>query len=246
MIMDNFHEIAINHISVENVVLGMADNSLYVLLVKRTMTENGVTVSDFRLPGALVKVDEDLDVAAKRVLTELTGPHNLSLIQFKTFGARKQFSTRDYAWLNHYRQVDILSLVSVGYIAMGRIGRKFNLNNAGYHACWIHLNEALKLPLAFDHNTILAEAIEAVRIRAEINPEILFKMLPPKFTALQLRVLYELIYDKRLDVRNFKKKMKQLSYIEPLNEFEQGVSHRAAQFYRFNRVQYRKFRRGTN
>ena len=58
-------------------------------------------------------------------------------------------------------------------------------------------------------------------------------MMPPKFTALQLRRLHEQITGQSIDVRNFAKLVMTKSYIIPLDEFEQNVSHRAARFYRF-------------
>lgn len=237
--------LSVNHMSVDCVVLGLSDSTLYVLLIKRAIEENGEKNYDYKLPGGLIYTDEDLDEAAGRVLQELTGVRNQRMIQFKAFGSRDRISERDALWLKDTLHTDIKSLVTIGYVAMGRIGRKLNLHNAGNEVCWVPVNEALKMNLAFDHNVIIAEALKAVRHNADADPAILYTLLPNKFTALQLRMLYEFIYNKEIDVRNFKKKMMQLAYVEPLDEYEQGVAHRAARFYRFNRVKYKKSRRGT-
>ena len=61
-----------------------------------------------------------------------------------------------------------------------------------------------------------------------------------KFTAFQLRRTYEIIYNKEMDVRNFHKKMSSLEYIVPTDEIETGVAHRAARYYRFDKVKYNK------
>ncbi len=237
--------LSVNHMSVDCVVLGLSDSTLYVLLIKRGINENGNTIYDYKLPGGLIYTDEDLDSAAGRVLQELTGVRNLHMMQFKAFGSRDRISERDHKWLADTLHQEIKSLVTIGYVALGRIGRKLNLHNAGNEVCWVPVNEALKLPLAFDHNAIISEALKAVRHNADADPAILYTLLPGKFTALQLRMLYEFVYNKEIDVRNFKKKMMQLAYIEPLDEYEQGVAHRAARYYRFNRVKYKKSRRGT-
>lgn len=93
-------------------------------------------------------------------------------------------------------------------------------------------------PLAFDHNLIIEEARKAIRREADNNRALLFDLLPKKFTASQLRKLSEIINGKTLDVRNFHKKIAQMPYIVPLDEKQQGVSHRAARFYRFDRKAY--------
>ena len=236
--------LSVNHMSVDCVVFGLSDNTLYVLLIKREVKDEGKVISDYKLPGGLIFTDEDLDDAASRVLQETTGVRNLLMMQFKAFGSRNRISQRDAKWLEQTLDDNIHALVTIGYVAMGRIGRKLNLHNAGNEVCWVPVNEALKRDLAFDHNVIITEALKAVRVHAEADPAILYTLLPHKFTALQLRMLYEFVYNKEIDVRNFKKKMMQLAYVEPLEEYEQGVAHRAARYYRFNRVKYKKSRRG--
>jgi hypothetical protein len=97
--------------------------------------------------------------------------------------------------------------------------------------------------LAFDHNAILDDAMSFFRKMVNYSPMMLFELLPRKFTILQLRTLFELIYQKKLDIRNFQKKLVLMQYVVPLDEFEEGVRHRAARFYRFDKVIYNKSRR---
>ena len=92
--------------------------------------------------------------------------------------------------------------------------------------------------MAFDHNLIIAGAREAIRREVDNNRSLLFDLLPKKFTASQLRLLTEIIYEKPLDVRNFHKKIAQMPYVIPLEEKEQGVAHRAARYYKFDRKVY--------
>ena len=97
--------------------------------------------------------------------------------------------------------------------------------------------------LAFDHNLIIKEAITYVRQYVEFNPSSLFDLLPRKLTASQLRALYELVYDKQYDVRNFHKKIALMEYVVHLEEKQQSFDHRAARFYRYDTKIYNKIRR---
>ena len=76
----------------------------------------------------------------------------------------------------------------------------------------------------------------------DLNPSILFDLIPRKFTASQLRILFELIYGKPIDVRNFHKKILNWSFIVPTEEKQTGVAHRAARYYKFDRKVYNKLR----
>jgi hypothetical protein len=72
---------------------------------------------------------------------------------------------------------------------------------------------------------------------------LLFDLLPRKFTATQLRNLYEVLQRKSIDVRNFHKKLSTLDYVVALDERQQGVAHRAARYYKFDRKIYNKTRK---
>ena len=109
------------------------------------------------------------------------------------------------------------------------------------HDTWIALKDVMTL--AFDHNLIIKEAMTYIRQFVEFNPSMLFELLPRKFTAAQLRTLFELVYDKPVDVRNFHKKIAMMEYVVPLEEKQQGVAHRAARYYKFDKKIYNKVRR---
>ena len=49
-----------------------------------------------------------------------------------------------------------------------------------------------------------------------------------------------------MDVRNFHKKMGSLEYIVQTDEIETGVAHRAARYYRFDKVKYNKLHSNFN
>ena len=194
-----------NHISVDCVVIGFDGEQLKVLLIKRAGEEEGEIFHDMKLPGSLIYMDEDLDEAAKRVLNELTGLKNVNLMQFKAFGSKNRTKDpRDVHWLERAMQSKVERIVTIAYLSLVKIDRALNRDLDNYQASWVAMPDIKAL--AFDHNLIIKEAITYVRQYVEFNPSSLFDLLPRKFTASQLRTLYELVYDKQYDVRNFHEK----------------------------------------
>lgn len=244
-IMQNIEQktpLANNHISVDCVVIGFDGEQLKVLLIKRAGEEEGEIFHDMKLPGSLIYMDEDLDEAAKRVLNELTGLKNVNLMQFKAFGSKNRTKDpRDVHWLERAMQSKVERIVTIAYLSLVKIDRALNRDLDNYQASWVAMPDIKAL--AFDHNLIIKEAITYVRQYVEFNPSSLFDLLPRKFTASQLRTLYELVYDKQYDVRNFHKKIALMEYVVPLEEKQQGVAHRAARYYRFDKKIYNKIRR---
>ncbi len=240
--MEHNMPLANNHISVDCVVIGFDGEQLKVLLVKRTGVEEGEEFHDMKLPGSLIYMDEDLDDAAKRVLGELTGVRSVSLMQFKAFGSKNRTNKpKDMHWLERTMQSKVERIVTIAYLSFVKIRRTPNRGLEHYQACWVALDDVKAL--AFDHNLIIREALVYIRQLVAFNPSLLFELLPHKFTALQLRTLYGLVYGKQVDIRNFHKKMVLMDYVVPLDEREQGVAHRAARYYRFDKKVYNKARR---
>ena len=234
--------LANNHISVDCVVVGFDGDRLKVLLIKRVGDDEGLAFHDMKLPGSLIYKDEDLDGAAMRVLSELTGLKNVDLIQFKAFGSKNRTSNpKDVRWLERAQKAQVESIVTIAYLALVKIDRALSRNLETFQADWVALDDIQDL--TFDHNLIIKEALVYIRQYVESNPAALFELLPRKFTASQLRTLYELIYNKTIDVRNFHKKIALMDYVLPLEERQQGVAHRAARYYRFDKKLYNKTRR---
>ncbi|MCK9159761.1 MAG: NUDIX domain-containing protein [Bacteroidaceae bacterium] len=234
--------LANNHISVDCVVFGFDGQKLKVLLVKRAGEEGGEIYHDMKLPGSLIYMDEDLDEAAERVLYELTGLKDVKMIQFKAFGSKNRTNNpKDVHWLERAQRCRVERIVTVAFIALIKISRRLIKSVDEYQACWVPVDEMKTL--AFDHNVIIDEALNYNRQYLEFNPSALFDMLPNKFTASQLRALYDLIYGVQVDVRNFHKKIALMKYVIPLAEKECDVSHRAARYYKFDRKIYNSLRK---
>ena len=132
---------------------------------------------------------------------------------------------------SHYRQ----------YLSLLKIDQRNRQLTDTYDACWTPVSEVKTL--AFDHIQIFHDALTYIRHYVETNPSVMFDLLPRKFTAAQLRILYQLVYDKEFDIRNFHKKIALMPYVVPMEEKEKGVRHRAARYYKFDRTIYNKLKK---
>lgn len=236
------HQVSPN-ISVDCSLIGFDGEEFRVLLVRQVGASESEQETMYKLPGSLIYVDEDLDEAAKRVLYELTGLKSVPMVQFRAFGSKNRTrNPKDVGWLERFHSLpnQIDRIVTIAYLALLKIDRKYTRLSHKYEASWVPVKDVGEL--AFDHNQILEASLAYVRQYVENSPAVLFDLLPRKFTAAQLRRLYEIVYDRSFDVRNFHKRISMMKYVVPLEEKEQGVSHRAARYYRFDRVIYNQMR----
>lgn len=192
----------------------------------------------------MIYENEDLDEAANRVLTDATGLKNVILKQFRSFGSLTRTQNREnLEWLQKKYNVKFSRIVTIAYLALAKNSRKIASEALGTTR-WFPANQVPQMP--FDHNLILQEAIKEIRTWVEREPAIIFEYLPVKFTEYQLRQTYEVIYNKKMDVRNFHKKMLSLEYVVLTDEVQLGVAHRAARYYRFDKVKYNRQRSKLN
>ncbi len=233
------NQIQSHHTSVDCVVLGFDGEKLKVLLIRRNDGTDSENFHDMKLPGSLIYADEDLDDAARRVMSDITGLKNIFMHQFKAFGALDRTSNpEDVKWLERAQKVRVGRIVTVGYFSLVRIDKALIRSMENTEALWLPVNDLP--PLAFDHNIIIREAVSYLRTIAGINPGCMYELLPRKFTISQLRSLYEVVFGKKIDAGNFYKKMAQRPYVVPVGEKQVKVSHRAAMLYKFDRTIYNK------
>jgi hypothetical protein len=230
------------NISVDCVLVGFDGEQFRVLLIRQDENRQQEGLHNMKLPGSLIYDDEDLDEAAKRVLTELTGLKNVKMSQFKAYGSKDRTrNPKDVMWLERFYQLGahkVDRIVTIAYLSLVKIDRRYETLTDKYDACWVPVKEVQSL--AFDHLQIMQDAIAYVRHYVEVSPQRMYDLLPRKFTVAQLRSLFEVIYNREFDVRNFHKRLLQMPYVVPLDEKEVGVSHRAARYYKFDRTIYNK------
>lgn len=233
----------IPNVSVDSVVFGFDSVHLNVLLIGRNIQYNGTQYSDWKFPGDLVRLNEDLDTASKRILKELTGLQNIYMKQLKAFGSLDRLIRRpqDMSWLISidHPEKRVITIPYYSLINLSKNGEKKTGLTTIAH--WTNVDEVSDLPLAFDHQEIFEFALETLRNELRTKP-LAFELLPSKFSLSELQKIYEVIFGISLDKRNFRKKISNLSYIVALNEKETRVSHRPAKLYMFSREIYQKLK----
>lgn len=225
------------NVSVDCVVFGFDNENLNVLLIQQKALATG-QLSQFALPGDLVMEDESLDEAANRVLFELTQLTGITLRQFHAFGDPNRVKNiKDLQWLQSYRENPQARVITVAYFALVKMADfEPAASSFAEKVFWQEIHE---IPdLAFDHNQILNVAIDRLRKDFESH-SIGYELLPDKFTLSQLQKLHEIILDRELDKRNFRKKVIREGLVTPLKEKQQGVLHKPAQLFELNQEAYR-------
>jgi ADP-ribose pyrophosphatase YjhB (NUDIX family) len=215
-------------LTVDVVVFALDAEELRVMLIERDLKP---FAGRWALPGGFVRVDETIDAAARRELQEESGLKDIFLEQLYTFGDVDR-DPRE-------------RVVTVAYYALVNLaGHEVHASTDACNAAWFPVND---LPdLAFDHQRILSAAYDRVRAKVQYQP-IGFELLPEKFTLSQLQHLYEVILDRELDKRNFRKKVLSMEIVKETNEIETDVAHRAARLYRFDKRRYdRLMKKGFN
>lgn len=213
-------------VTVDIVVFALEEHDLQVMLIERDLPPFAGT---WALPGGFVRVDETVDQAAARELQEETGLQGIFLEQLYTFGAIHRDPRERVITIAYYALVNLA-------------GHAVQASTDARSAAWFAVNDVPKL--AFDHRQILDVALERLRGKVRYQP-IGFELLPEKFTLRQLQHFYEIILDRSLDKRNFRKKVFSMGIIKETNEVETGVAHRAARLFRFDKKAYdRLMKRG--
>ncbi len=207
-------------LAVDCVIFGFDNQDLKLLLIRRNMEPASGMWS---LMGGFPRHNESLDDAAVRVLKQLTGLEDVYLEQLYAYGD----VDRDPGE----------RVVSVAYYALIRIEDYDKHLVKEHDAHWRRISDIPEL--VFDHRVMVDKALRRLRRRARIQP-IGFELLPDTFTLPQLQALYEAIYQKELDKRNFRKKILSMKLLDKLEEKDKTSSKKGAWLYRFNPEKYQE------
>lgn len=201
-------------VSVDCIVFGFEEGKLKLLIGKRRF-EPGF--GRWSLYGGFVRPGEDLEAAADRALYELTGLTDMYMRQVGAFGNVE----RDEGG----------RVISVAYYALINVKDYKEEQMERYRLKWVDVND---LPeLYSDHNAMVRKALQTLRRKISHEP-IGFNLLPDLFTLTQLQRLYEAVYGEELDKRNFRKRVKDMDFIEKTDNIDKKSSRRGAYLYKFN------------
>ncbi len=226
----------LNHISLDCVIFGFHNNQLKVLLLQMKYSK------EWALPGGFVKETESMEEAAARTLEERTGLREIFLQQFHVFSEPKRSKINhavkdlknsgagpDEKWFNQ-------RFISVGFYALVDFEKATPMHDFFSEKCeWKALEEIDRLMM--DHNQILDKALETLRLQLSYLP-IGYNLLPEKFTMPELQKLYETLLGRKLDRRNFQRKILSWKILNKLEEQKKGGAYKAPFLYEFNLENY--------
>ena len=206
------------YVSVDCIIFGFDEGHLRVLIGKRQMDPGR---GEWSLYGGFVGAQESVDDAANRVLYELTGLRNLYMRQVGAFGS----VDRDPGE----------RVISIAYYALINVKDYDDKLRKEHGVEWVNIND---LPDMYsDHRTMISKARQLMRDKIKTEP-ISFRLLPNLFTLTQLQRLYEAVNGEEVDKRNFRKRIKEMDFIEKTELIDKTGSKRGAYLYRFNKSVY--------
>ncbi len=187
-----------------------------VLLIKRKKEPYKDT---WALVGGALYNNEELLIGANREIYEKTGIKNISIYEFKTF--------------SRVDRSPIMRMIAVGYIGVIDLERVRVLKETEktIAADWFPIDKIPKL--GYDYEEILIEAIKAFKIKI-IDSDILKELFPNDFTLPELHKVYETILERKIDRRNFRKKLLMSNLIIDTKKEKRFEGKKPAKLYRFN------------
>lgn len=219
-------------LAVDAVIFGFHDEQLKVLLMQYKKT--GV----FALPGGFIHQKEDLNTAAKRVVSERTGLKDIYLEQFHVFGDYARHDPKPMETIMTANGIPhdeghwlLQRFISVGYYALVDFTKVIPMPDKIFDGCdWYDLSYIPQLMQ--DHNAIIDTALEALRTGLD-NKLVAFNLMPGEFTMGELQILYETILGKKLLRPAFQRKILSLGILERTAKKWTGGAHKAPYLYRF-------------
>jgi 8-oxo-dGTP diphosphatase len=208
-------------VAVDCIVFGFDLEEIKLLLFKRKLEP---LIGEWSLIGSFIKSDKSLEESAEAVLHESTGLKDVFFEELNTFSAVDRDSGG--------------RVISVAYFSLIRLD-ELNLDSVeDYNARWFSLDEIPDLIL--DHDQMVKFAIEKLKIKIRRRP-VGFNLLPEKFTLPQIQILYESIYQREIDSRNFRKKLLSFDILTRTEEKDKSTSKKGAYLYKFNKDKFDEF-----
>jgi len=225
----------LDHISIDCVVFGFHEGQLKVLVLKMKKE------LAWYLPGGFVLKNEPIENAANRILKERTGLDKIFLQQFHVFGDPERSRPHREMYKDMLPGVDNWfshRFLTIGYYALVDFINVIPTPDHHSESCrWYDLTDLPALEL--DHNLILKTALDTLRLQLNYQP-IGYNLMPKAFTMPELQKLYETILDKKLDRRNFQRRMLGFGILNRLETPRKGGAHKAPYLYSFDLENYQK------
>ncbi|GAB3497159.1 NUDIX domain-containing protein [Spirosoma knui] len=221
-------------LAIDLVMFGFHEDQLKILLLAYKNTDL------FALPGGFIKETENVNDAARRVLSERTGLHDIYLDQFYVFGDTSRHNAAPLRAIMQAKGISpvethwlLRRFVTVGFYALIDFTKAVPIPDLLSDRCeWYDLG-ALP-PLMLDHEQIVQRALET--LQANLDRKLIgFNLLGDTFTMGDLQSLYETILGQKLHRSGFQRKMLSLGILERVEKKFSGGAHKAPYLYRFAR-----------
>ena len=210
-------------VAVDLVVLTVRDAELCALLVRR---DTPPFAGRWSLPGAFVGPPEDLTDTAARRLAEVTDHPSAHLEQLAGYAAPDRDPRGRVLTLAHLAVVPMAAERPPEPTVCADFG------GTTWHPVAKLIDGAGEALLAFDHGQILGDGVERAQARLE-SSTLAAAFCPPEFTVTQLRRVYEAVWRRTLDPRNFQRKVTSApGFLQATATRVTGFRGRPAQLYR--------------
>lgn len=234
----NGHETYLRNISVDCIIFGFHGRELKVLLLEANYS------SSWALPGGFIARNENIDAAAARILKQRTNLSDIYLRQFSVFGDANRATQHHNRSILSKHGVEAGTswlfdrFVTVGYYALVDFSRvEPQVDEFSSDCRWFNVYDLPELML--DHRTLVEQALAYLRLQLNYHP-IGHKLLPDRFTMPELQYLYESILGRKLDRRNFQRKILSVGILKRLEDKKKGVAHKSPYYYKFDLKKYQK------
>lgn len=193
------------------------DGELYVRLIAVNRAPHFVNMRG--LPGGLLQPNETAHETAERQIKEKMN-----------IDARKVHIEQLYTFsrIDRDKRGRVVAVAYIGLVPWEALSQQERTDTP--EMLWQRASSVKKL--AYDHDEILAMALQRLRSRVSYTT-LIQKLLPKEFTLTELEKAYESIVGKDLDKRNFRKKILKLKILTALPHKKSGGPFRPAQLYRF-------------
>lgn len=205
-------------VAADAAIFTVRNGELMILLIQMKKKPH---TGKWAMPGGLLGDRETAEGAVRRILGAQTGLADAYLEQLATFDDPK----RD----------PLGRVVSAAYFALIPSARvRLRTTEKYADVRWWPMKHLPKL--AYDHRQIAEAALRRLRAKLEYT-NVAWSLLPAEFTLNQLQEVYETILGRKLDKRNFRKKILALKLLAPTGKKRIGEAHRPAALYRFRKTE---------
>ena len=220
-----------------------------ILLVKR---DNYPFKDKWCLPGGFIRIDEDIEDSAKRILADETNLHNIYLEQLYTFGnpnrdPRMRVVSTSYMALIDKNRLNEQIAKKASWFNVMVLEDKNSINitlDNGVEEIKLKIGKTLKEKttdrykydilsndkMAFDHPLVIASGISRLKNKLEYT-DIVFNMMPEYFTLGDLQQVYEIILGKKLLDPAFRRII--ANKVEKTTKMKTGGGHRPSVLFKY-------------